>query len=239
MYYLLEHFSAITICIILMVLSVLISVLVLFTFRKFCAHLSLKDNHDVSDTIFSAASMLYSLIVAFVMVAVWEDYETQNSYIMQESALLEKVKLETITLEKPLHKEIIKNINLYAESEIANDPKGYVHLYHLRKLTETDDTSSSNALQNISSYVVDTIEINHMRYSTAQSHIPPFVWFVLLFGSVVTILLTCYFKSEFEYLYIILIAAMISTCLTVIYILDHPLAKAAGLDYNPLHEVIK
>ena len=238
--YVLNNFSAITICILLIVLSAIFSAIVLFVFRKFFTHMNLKENSDVSNTVFSAVSMLYSLIIAFVMSAVWQDYEDQNSIILEEATKLDKVKIEAASLPPILKGRIVTDINKYAELEYTKHITGNDLLYDLRTVVALNDSIlQAHNSGTIDDYLVDVIQLNHNRYSQARSHIPSFVWFILLLGCFSIIVMICFFRSDFEYLYMLLVSSAISTCLIVIYILDHPLTDAAGLDYEPMMELIK
>jgi predicted negative regulator of RcsB-dependent stress response len=42
-------------------------------------------NHDVTAVIYGVITLIYSLILAFVIVAVWQDYEEINTDITKEA----------------------------------------------------------------------------------------------------------------------------------------------------------
>jgi hypothetical protein len=71
-----------------MLLGILISWLGLYITRKNLDPEMLEKNHEVAAAVFDIAGLLYSLLVAFIIIAVWESYNKIDESIEKEAAKL-------------------------------------------------------------------------------------------------------------------------------------------------------
>src|SRR5215207_5057849 len=63
----------------------------LYAFDYWYKKKKLSHNNEVAGIVFSVLSLIYSLIVAFVIVAVWQNYEDLNQTIEKEADGLNNV----------------------------------------------------------------------------------------------------------------------------------------------------
>ena len=248
---LLSNFPAIFMCLILMVAAAVLCCIALRFFRRYFPLPQLKKDHDVSSVIFGVISLLYSLIVAFVMIAVWEDFEEVNSNIVQQANNLEKVALQRVNLPDPLRNAVSGHLRHYVSIELEKPlftgmttDSAIIVLHGLRGKLLSADTGNSihSTLASIDDDIVEVIQLQNNRYGSMHSHIPPVVWFALIFGSVVVMLLSWVFRAGnpwLEYLFATLLASFITMCLTIIYVLDHPGLKGARINMEPFRKVIE
>jgi hypothetical protein len=255
MRYLLSHFHAIFLCLVWMLVAAVISCLLQRIVRKRFTRLEFKRNMDISTVMFGALSMLYALIIAFVIVAVWEDYEDLNDYISQQTDKFGKIRLQSASLPDSVKNEINVCIHNYVNTELAERENANnagtdtliapVVLYKMRLhllALNTKDNPNSNLYSAIDDDIVDAIALHYDRYNNAHSCIPRLVWFALLIGSGIIMFFSWFFRAEpvaVEYLYNSLFAAMIAMCLFVIYALDHPMLGTAGVSYEPYRHLLR
>ena len=63
----------------------LLSVAGLLIVRHFVPHSRLKTHHDVADPILGAVGAVYAVLIAFVMVSVWQSFDKSNSNVQMEA----------------------------------------------------------------------------------------------------------------------------------------------------------
>ena len=252
MKYLLNHFPDIAICITIMIIAAGMSCLLLWLFRRVLSHESLFQNRDLSSVFFGAIGLLYSLIVAFVMVAVWQDYEELNGYVIQEAAKLENVLENTRGLPDSLQQQLVTDIKAYAASELQTEWNGDDVTTHrhsdslLKRIKETlaVDTTGEKRVQaqltTIENDLTAIGQLQHNRYGNGHSHIPDIVWFGLLFSSGVIMVISYFFPSQskwYEYFFNGILAAIMAMCLFIVYTVDHPLIGRSGISAEPFRKI--
>src|ERR1700710_2665566 len=78
-------------CLAFVTFAVLIAQVGLSIFNAWYDHQKLPQNNEVAGIMFGAISLIYSLILAFVIVAVWEDYDKLNQTIETEADKLNEI----------------------------------------------------------------------------------------------------------------------------------------------------
>ncbi|MDD4894554.1 MAG: DUF4239 domain-containing protein, partial [Candidatus Omnitrophica bacterium] len=68
--------------------SIALSIIGLLIVRKFIPHHKLKLHHDVADPILGAMSVVYAVLLAFIVVIVWQNFDKANSAVQLEANYL-------------------------------------------------------------------------------------------------------------------------------------------------------
>src|SRR5215471_12227352 len=84
-------------------------------FRKTIEKDSLRKNHDVNGIFIGLIGVLYSLVLAFVIIAVWEDYEDINSEVAREASKLNDIISHSEELPDSIGQKIRTAILNYAD----------------------------------------------------------------------------------------------------------------------------
>lgn len=252
MKYLLNHFPNAAVCVGIMILAADLSCFLLWLFRRVLSHESLFQNRELSAVFFETIGLLYSLILAFVMVAAWEDYEDLNGYVIQEAAKLENVLENTRELPDSLQRELVVDIKAYAASEMQTEWSGgnvqtHRHsdslLIRLKRTLATDTTAEKwmqSQLKSIESDLAAISQLQHNRYGNSHSQMPDIVWFGLLFSSVLIMAISYFFPAQsrwYEYFFNAALAAIMAMSLFIIYTVDHPLLGRSGVSAEPFRKI--
>lgn len=218
--------------------AVLLTIVGLLIVRRFVPHHRLKVHNDVSGPIFGTLGVVYAVLLAFVVIIVWEGFDKANLTAEKEAncvvdlcrdaqafepAFRDKVhglfkEYATIVINEewamlakgefsPKAREAVKKIwTLYAFYQPRNPTEQAFFEESVRKLN-------------------DFGEFRLQRLIESRSGVHPVLWFVLLFGGMVTISFTFFFGAESlntQMVMAVLLAIIISLILFTILMLDYP-----------------
>ena len=205
--------------------------------RRHAKGLALKDHHDVLGMMFSVAAAFYGVVLAFVIVAAWQNF--------QDAAQREQVELLALTelyevgtrLQMPTRQLMTTAVRGYVSDSLANEWSDSGHptpatghgnlkkmlaaLLSLNPQTNKDGILYGKAMDEITRL----FEARQQRMLYSQSNIPTIVWIVIIFGAAVTIALSFFFFTEHRLLQAMtsmLFAMLIGLTIIAIYDLSHP-----------------
>ncbi len=226
---------------IIIVLSyVLFSIAGLVIIRKFHKPQKLKLHNDVAGFIFATLGVIYAVLLAFLVVINWQDFDEAQKNVAKEANYLASVYRDSTPLPAAFRSELKNNLVDYVNSIIADEwpimikgersPKTQGTQERIWRLfssyqprNETQKIFFTEALKKLN----DASEMRRARISQASSTIHPILYFVLLIGGLLTISFTLFFGSENFVPQIIMtsmLAAMIALTLFTIIVLDCPFA---------------
>lgn len=199
---------------------------------------------------FSAISLVYSLIVAFVIVAAWDDYEELRDTVSKEadrlSAIVSDSRLMPDSLRVPIVKEVAAYAQMVADREWTTDQRRLERppsLFTMRSIVSRhmEDQRLRPVLERLSLRIEETADLRRERLSNINNYIPGLVWAMLFTGTILMMVFSYYLETDqprLQYVWTTMLSAMLGICLFVVYLLDHPLLQY-GLDTAPYHEVIR
>jgi hypothetical protein len=242
-----DSMPAIYLCLLFMVLCVAASILGHLLFKKLFRYKPQEKNKDILANFFAASCLLYSLLLAFVIIAVWEDYEEVNSIISEETEKLHDINAQAAELPALYAQKIDGGIKLYAQQEL-DKMQGHENI-NIKKsllvlrsnLYKLDSSAENKMIEVINDDIKDIINLRHKRNSHINSHIPHLVWVILIAGSIIVLIFSYMFLagvSSGEYVYLALFIGMISMCLFLVYALDHPFYGTSGVSLEPFRQIV-
>ena len=192
--------------------------------------------------VFGAIGIIYSLILAFVIVAVWDDYDDLNKAIQTETDNLNSILAHTYALPDSVRQVVGKSIYNYCDQVIEqewqmqkaeiNYPSA-IPILRLALLT----TPSQNETQARIFYVIDQnlssiSDQRRSRLSHTNSQMPDLIWYVLKAGTLLLISFAYFFQVpslKLKRVYLGFLVTAISMCMFLIYTLDHPFDQQQGV----------
>jgi hypothetical protein len=220
------------------VATVLASLAGLIVVRRVVGAERLRAHHDVAGFIFAIVGVIYAVLLAFVVIVVWEQFEAA-----EEKATAEATSVATLyrlahgfptTVESAFKSELRD----YDDVVITQEWPAMDHFQStpraddiVSELYETLDTVQPTTDQETSVYMEMMTKLNEFsaerteRILASREGLPPVMWVVLFFGAFTTIAFTYFFGPEsFTAITIMvaLLSAMIGLMLFLIWITDHP-----------------
>ena len=236
--YLLLKIPTVLLGILIVASYVLLSIAGLIIIRKFHRPQKLKLHNDVAGFIFSTLGVIYAVLIAFLIVINWQDFDEAQKNTAREANYLASVYRDSTPLPTALRSELKNSLADYVNSIIADEwplmmkgersPKTQAAQENIWRLfsgyqpgNETQKIFFAAAVKKLN----DACEMRRIRISQATSTIHPLLYFVLIIGGLLTISFTLFFGSENFVPQIIMtsmLAAMIALTLFTIIVLDCP-----------------
>jgi len=234
--------------------SALLTVGGLLIVRHFVHHSKLKLHHDVADPLLGVMGAVYSVLLAFVVVTVWINFDKSNSNVQMEANYLADLYSDAQAFSPDFREKVDKLLLQYKDSvvnyewktmtrgersleteKIMNNIWQLYTIYTPRNITEQSFFDES--VRKLNSFR----ELRRQRLMDSKTGIPSLLWFVLVMGAVTTISFTYLFGAEnFEAQVImgILLSSTIALILFAIMSLDFPFTGFVSISPEAFSQII-
>jgi hypothetical protein len=210
-------------------------------------------HNDVAGFIYAALGVIYAVLLALVVIAVWEEYDAAGVTVEQEANALAEIAWLAHRLPEPEGTHIQELARSYAEevihkewslmeqgqaplmTQVEQTPTGWTlideiraNLQEFQPRTQADQQLYAEGLDQVQR-LGDT---RRMRLVAAEEGIPAVLWAVLIFGGVAAIGFTYLFGMENTWahrLMVFTLAAVIGLVLFTIGALEHPFSGGARI----------
>jgi uncharacterized membrane protein YccC len=194
---------------------------------------------------YGVVGVFYSLLFAFVLIGVWEDYEEAESNVYESAAIVNDLLAygdHNLSDDTHLKEAAIAYLeaSLYeweVENYTAVNQKMSNALAKLKVAVHSlpDNPAEGYNMQAVSS--MNSLEsLSHKRIGMNSSHIPAQIWYALQLGAVICIAFLFLFKVEWRNLHVLLtIALTLIICLNlvIVFLLDHPFSGSTSISSEP------
>ncbi|MGH3780035.1 MAG: DUF4239 domain-containing protein [Pseudonocardiaceae bacterium] len=253
--FLLLHVPGVLLGFLIVVVGVVVSLMGLFLVRRSVAIATLEQHNDVAGFIIAVIGALYSVILAFVVITVWNQYEIVKADVAREANLVEILYVDAAYF--PGHAGAIQqNLRGYAES-VVNDEWTEMSVHQsdsagtdrqIRVLIADFRTVHPETTEEGTFYaqsvkmLYDLRDSRRVRVEASGDELPVVLWTVLIMGGIITIGFTCFFGvSHFSshVLMVAALAAMIALTLFVILSLDLPFSGDLRVGPDAMEQAIR
>lgn len=213
-----------------------------------------KEHHDIAGPIFSTIGVIYAVMLAFVLVIVWQDFDRAQNNTVREANFFAQMYRDATGLPEPFRGQFLKANGEYLKAVIEYEwPKMQ---YGERSLeaqaaadkvweltsgfdpkTERDKIFFSEMLKKMN----EAVEMRRQRIQDSGSGLHPSLWFVLLFGGIITVVFTFFFGSQNLYAQVIMttmLAVLIVLILFTILLMDFPFSGDLSIPATPFQQVL-
>jgi len=230
----------------------LISLAGLYIFDKLNFLKKLEQNNTVAGIIFAAIGLIYSLVLAFVIVAVWNDYDELTQIVEAEADKLNSVIAHSVALQDSVKAPINAALYNYCEQVVDHEWKmqggtviqpSSIHGLRVKLLQEKPQDNAEKSLYAILDDNLSTIsDLRRDRLSHIRSHVPSLVWLTLAAGSIIVIVFSFLLKVESPWLkriYVAFLSGCIGMSLLLVYTLNSPFKGTMKVSTLPYENVMK
>jgi hypothetical protein len=214
---------------------------------------SRQPHNDVAGFIYAALGVIYAVLLALVVIAVWEEYRAASETVEQEANAVAEIFWLAHRLPEPEGSHIQELVRSYAQDVIDEEwplmEQGQAPLMTQVEQTPTGWTLIDEIRANLQEFQphtpadeqlyaegLDQVQIladaRRMRLVAAEEGIPGVLWSVLIFGGVAAIGFTYLFGLENTWahrLMVFTLAAVIGLVLFTIGALEHPFSGGARI----------
>jgi len=224
---------------------------------------SRKPHNDVAGFIYAALGVIYAVLLALVVIAVWEEYEAASVTVEQEANALAEIAWLAHRLPEPEGVHLQELARSYAEEVVDKEwplmeqgqaplmtpveetPTGWTliddiraSLQEIEPRTQADEQLYAEGLDQVQRLG----DARRMRLVAAEEGVPAVLWAVLIFGGVAAIGFTYLFGLESTWahrLMVVTLAAVIGLVLFTIGAMEHPFSGAARIGTDAFDLVLE
>ncbi len=232
----------------------LFSVAGLLIVRHFVPHSRLKTHHDVADPILGAVGAVYAVLIAFVVVTVWQSFDKSNSNVQMEANYMADVYRDAEAFSPDFRQKVGNLMREYRQAVVDDEwntmQKGEMSprvekimrqiwtLYTTyQPKSATEQSFFDESVRKLNSFR----EMRRQRLMDSRAGIEPLLWFVLIGGAIATISFTFLFGAEnlkAQIIMVIILSAMIALILFTIMELDFPFTGKVAISSGPFKEML-
>jgi hypothetical protein len=234
---------------------VLVAILGLFLVQRLVPSTLREEHNNVAGFIYSVVGIAYAVLLAFVVIAVWQDYETAKDTVETEANELAGVYFVADRFPDPERTRVQELARSYARAVVEEE-------WPLMERGETSEHASTLlselriSLLNVDartgagqvlydqglSRLHEMSDARRLRLLEATQGLPTVLWVVLLGGGVVTVSFTYLFGLKNNWAHGLMVAALtlvVTGILFTIGSLEYPFAGQAEVQPNAFEEVLR
>jgi hypothetical protein len=224
---------------------------------------SRQPHNDVAGFIYAALGVIYAVLLALVVIAVWEEYEAASVTVEQEANAAAEIFWLANRLPEPRGTHIQELVRSYAEEVVHREwplmEQGRAPLMTQQRGTPAGWTIIDDIRANIQGFEprtkaeeqlyaegldqVDTLaDARRMRLVAAEEGIPAVLWAVLIFAGIAAIGFTYLFGLENTWahrLMVVTLASVIGLVLFTIGALEYPFSGGARIGTGAFELVLE
>jgi uncharacterized protein DUF4239 len=222
--------------------------------RRYVALDRLTINNEIAGFKFATVGVLYAVLLAFVIIVVWEKFSEAEANVVREAGAAENLYRLSQGLDDYDGPDLRKAVAAYVRAAMTDDwpamDKGTINVGGpakqaldaiYRMLSVLNDERNRALVAEIFSQLDHMTEARRSRLNAAEGAVPNVIWLVLLGGAVVTIAFTFFFGMESLMSQTVmtgLLAILIFSELLVVIAVDRPFSGAVKVSPIALAEVL-
>ena len=202
---LLDSFSVLTQATIVILIFFGLTVCGLLAVRWFVKWEHLRENHDVAGFTFGVIGAFYGVVLAFVIVAVWERFERAETEAQQEALALANLYNLANGFHDPMRLDMQSAVRDYTKVVLTDEWQAMAHdnyggdsrsadrlwaaLIHYRPADPAEQTFVDKSIDQMA----QLNDARRLRYVYYSEDLPSVIWIVIYAGCLITIGFTYFF----------------------------------------------
>lgn len=252
--FLLLKIPTIPLGIIIVVLSIAIAVGVLLLVRRFNPIERMKLHHDVAGPLFSTVGVIYAVLLAFMVVIVWQSFDDAKKDVITEATHYTDLYRDASGFPEPQKSRIRASITEYVETVVEDEwPKLawgesseradalFADLWdcylNYEPQTESQRIFFSESVRKLN----EAGELRTQRIEESRSGMHRTLWFILLVGGLITLVYTSFFGSENYWAHLsmtTLFAILIGLLIFITLVLDYPFTGEMSISSDHFNTIL-
>ena len=224
---------------------------------------SRRQHNDVAGFIYAALGVIYAVLLALVVIAVWEEYDAASVTVEQEANATAEIFWLGHRLPEPTGPHVQKLARSYAEEVVHKEwplmeqgeapllvqeegtPAGWTIIDDIRENLQNVEPRNA-ADEQLYAEGLDQVQrladARRMRLVAAEEGVPGVLWAVLVFGGIAVVSFTYLFGLESTWahrLMVIILAAVIGLVLFTVGAMEHPFSGGARIGTGAFELVLE
>lgn len=228
----------------------------LFIVHPIVPHRLRSAHNDVSGFILAIMGVVYAVLLAFIAVAVWQDFDRADHLVQTEANLVEDLYRGTVAISEPTAGKLRHYLFVYAETVVQDEwpalmagredaAAGWqlldqVHLQLAGPHASDPGTAVMQAA--MVRTLNDLYDARRGRFHAATADLPAILWWNLIAGAVVLMLFTYLFGVPHIAMHaamVALLGAAIGLVLALIVLLNNPFRGENHVSVEPFNRLVR
>jgi len=214
-----------------------------------------KEHHDIAGPIFSTIGVIYAVMLAFVLIIVWQDFDSAQNNTVREANYFADIYRDSVGLSEPFRSQYLEANANYIDAVIKYEwPKMQYgersmeaqafadKVWEVTGKFEPKSDSEKIFFGEILTKMNQAGEMRRQRLMDSRTGVHPALWTVLLLGGIITVAFTFFFGSENLYAQLTMttmLAVLIVLILFTILIMDFPYSGDLSIPVTPFQQVLE
>lgn len=250
----LQSFSTPVLALLLVGGTTVIAVAALLLVRHKVPAEKLERNNELAGIFFSMVGVMYAIILAFMVFAVWDAFQGANRTAQDEATTLDSMYRDADLFPGPTGQALKQDIRAYSEVIVEKEWPAMAHRGEspevddaLNKVWDSFEALDPQTEQQKAFYAEMTHNLNeihtlrHDRLLASRNGLPSLLWIVVFAGGLTTLSYVIYFgQANFrtQLLMTITLAVSVSFVVLVVLVLDNPFAGELSVHPAALQQVL-
>ena len=217
--------------------------------RHIIPHGRLKTHHDVADPLLGAIAAVYAVLLAFVVVVVWQSFDKANANVQMEASYIADLYGDAEAFSPDFKQKVCNLLREYrkavvdyewktmARGEMSPEVEKLVKRIWSLYTTYQPRTSAEHSFFDESIRKLNSLrELRRQRLMDSRAGLEPLLWFVLVAGGVSTISFTFLFGAENKKIQIIMAILLSVTVFLILFTImemDFPFTGDISISPEP------
>ncbi|MBM2815568.1 MAG: hypothetical protein HW421_2330 [Ignavibacteria bacterium] len=241
--------SDILFIVLMFVVGMGLSVLGLYLVRRFGPTSMLEAHNEEEGFVYAVVGVIYAVLLAFLVLIVWEQFNTANERVEQEAATVSSLNKDVKCFPEAFKLEFKQAIGDYCLSMIEDEfpamangkfspktdslyQKVWTIFYAFEPKTEKEKFWYPEVINKINQLG----STRRLRIMSVNFGIPSFMWYMIILGAIIIISYGYLFYTKrflSQAIIILYLSAIVILVLVIVYALDHPFSGIIRVSDEP------
>jgi len=223
--------------------------------RRILPRERLAPHHDMIGPEFQVVGTIYAVLLAFVVITVWQHHNSITDTVEEEASNLLELRRDAGQYPEAVSRPLLAALRAYAEAVVDDEwdamrrgeespraHEAYKKLWSLYRELPVADLRELATQTETLRRMNDLAANRNLRLLHARERIPSVLWITLLAGAVLTVGFSYFFGVSNLRLHILAtatFAGIIALFIFVIVVLEAPFARAGAVSREPFERVLR
>jgi hypothetical protein len=211
-------------------------------------------DHDVAGVLYATVGAIYGVLLAFIVIVVWDRYSAANQAVTAEAADLVVAFRDTQTFPEPQRQQAQDGLRAYA-NEVMDDewtthvgdgphrtPDPLNPVWAVYRSLQPTDSYQQSLMVGAQDRLHDLEQQRHLRHLSGEKTLPELFWPVLILGALATIGFSYFFRPadlRSQAIMTATLAGLIGAVLFVIFSLNSPFTGRVHVSQEPFRHALQ